>query len=437
MKMNVTVAFCLCVFATLTPMASATSVPVKAPDPGRGIIGVKIKVIPPVKIGGNFADAVYFVRVVADTDPFGAESFIQSNYSMGSNVYLLNAEPGRYVAIGCKFTNKPAPAGVGMPVAPGFSVGLSIAPGPGMVVFSKADILQTEVEVRAGAVVFMGEIKAQSSTKTRESDEAQAHYLRMISPAATDQGSMARALSGNLVYTAVFKSIVRGEAAETEFWSEATKEQFKNEPGWTNRIAGRSVAPVGGPAIRTSAGATGATSPIATNGTLPSDDFLSGVCVDVNTAKARANGQPEEAEKIARLVCQPVMTDWDSRGCRENSDQDQCKKRLSSLDVSLKSWGSSMLFAAAQAGRTSICSIMIAMGSDPNAAISTGWTPLMIAAAQNRPETVKLLLEKGANPNARNAEGKTPIAIAGEYPYPEINEMLAKAAAEAPVLPKN
>jgi len=70
------------------------------------------------------------------------------------------------------------------------------------VTFAKADILQTKVEASAGGVVFMAQIEAHSSTKTGESDEAQAHDLQVLAPDTAHQGSMARAFSGHMVYTA-------------------------------------------------------------------------------------------------------------------------------------------------------------------------------------------------------------------------------------------
>jgi hypothetical protein len=216
----------LFVLATLTPFSSAKPLPLESPDPGRGIIGVKVSVNSPARMGSSAADAVYFVRVTEDTDRFGAESLINSNYTKGHNVYLLNAKPGRYVAVGCEF-------------------GMLGSGGRGTTVFSKAGILQTEVEVTAGSIVFMGEIDAQSSTKTKESDEAEAHYLRMIDPAAANQAFMARALTGHYVYTSTFTSIERSKKAETEFWNEAAEKHFKNEPAWASRIAGRSASPVG------------------------------------------------------------------------------------------------------------------------------------------------------------------------------------------------
>jgi hypothetical protein len=354
----------LLLLAAITPVSSAKPLPLEPPDPGRGNIGVKVKVFPPAQTGWGSADVVYFVRVVEDSDRFGAEGVISSNYVKGGQIYLLNAKPGRYVAVGCEFV-------------------LGTAGDIGKAAFSRADILQTEVEVTAGGVVFMGAILAESSTNTQELDQAQAHYLRIIAPAATSKGFMARAFSGDYAYTAVFTSIVRDQAVAKAFWNKAIAKHFKDEPAWSSGLAARSLTPGG-----IAAGSTFTAS--------SSDRFLSVVCVDVNTAKARASGQPQEAAKIAHLICESIMTDWDSSGCRENVDQAPCKKRLASFDGSLKSAGSSMLYAAAEAGETSICSVMLAMGSDPNAAISTGKTPLMIAAESGRSEVVELLTKASA-----------------------------------------
>jgi ankyrin repeat protein len=387
----------LLLLAAITPVSSAKAPPLEPPDGSRGIIGVKVKVFPPAQTGWGSADVVYFARVVDDSDRFGAEGVISSNYVKGGHIYLLNAKPGRYVAVGCKFV-------------------LGTAGDIGQVVFSRADILRSEVEVGAGGVVFMGAIVAESSTNTRELDQAQAHYLSIIAPAAARKGFVARVFSREFAYTAVFTSVVRDPSAAKAFWNKAIAKHFKNEPAWANGLAVRSLTPGG-----VTAGSTGTAS--------SSDRFLSAVCVDVNTAKARASGQPQEAAKIARLICESILTDWVSSGCGEKPDQAPCRKRLASFDGSMTSAGSSLLFAAAEAGETAICSVMIAMGSDPNAAISTGWTPLMIAAAGNRPETVRLLLDRGASRDAKNPDGKTPAMIAAEAGHPAIVELLTKASA--------
>jgi Ankyrin repeats (3 copies) len=430
MKTAIAMACGLFVVATVDPLSAAKPMPLDAPDPGRGLIGVRVKVIPPARIGSIYCDAVYFVRVEADADRFGAESLIDSNYTDGRDVYLLNAKPGRYVAVGCKLAPKAAPMGPAAPVAPGFSVGVSFSVPAAKVTFAKADILQTEVEVRAGGVAFMGQIEAHSSTKTDESDEAQAHYLQVISPAAAHQGSAARMFSGHVVYSAAFKSIERGPAEETAFWDESIDKRFTNELAWASRIAHRSSSLVVAAAGSTSTGATQATPPAATGETASNEEFLSAVCVEVNTVKARATGQAKEAPEIARLVCQTVMTDWRAQGCRENPGLDPCKKRLASFDGSLRSSGSSMLFAAARAGQTSICSTLLGMGSDPNAAMSTSWTPLMVAAHEGQVDVVRILVAAGANLNARNSDGSTALDLATKAGKENVVEALRTVAAD-------
>ena len=213
-------AVALCLLLSTFPALQVLARPPKleAPDPSRGVIGVKIKVIAPAKIGHGWADAVYFVRVVEDSDRLAAENFIPSNYSKGKNVYLLNAKPGRYVAVACMF--EPAATGA-----------------HSTVVFSKADIPRTEIEVVPGGVVFMGVIEANSSSKMSESDEAQSHYLRLIAPTTAKKGFLARAFTYDYAYTATFKSLERDEAAEKGFWVDATDGHFNNEEAWWRIIA--------------------------------------------------------------------------------------------------------------------------------------------------------------------------------------------------------
>jgi len=226
MKTAITLCCGLFALATLTPFSSAKPLPLEAPDPGRGIIGVTVRVNSPARMGSSSADAVYFVRVVEDTDRFGAEGLINSNYVKGHNVYLLNAKPGRYVAVGCAFA----------------MVGSSAR---ATAVFSKAAIQQTEIEVKAGSVTFMGDIDVQSSTKMKDADEAETHYLRLVDPTAANQGALVHAMTLHYAYTATPTSIERSETAATKFWTEAAEKHFKNEPAWASCIASRSAPPVG------------------------------------------------------------------------------------------------------------------------------------------------------------------------------------------------
>ena len=101
MKRIEAVALSLLLFTCATLSALAKTPTLEPPVPSRGAIGVKVKLIPHSQMGYFNADAVYFVRVVDDSDRFASDSLIPSTYSKGTNVYLLNARPGRYVAVAC------------------------------------------------------------------------------------------------------------------------------------------------------------------------------------------------------------------------------------------------------------------------------------------------------------------------------------------------
>jgi hypothetical protein len=227
MNKTIAAAFSFFVIAALTPSTSALQVHLEAPDPARGLIGVTVDLRIHGTITGGVADTVYFVRAEKAAEAFGAESVIVSNFNKGGNVYLLNAEPGRYVAIGAEFLN----------------AGLTTRT---VVVFTKADLAQTEVEVRAGSVAFMGEIKAFGSMKQRELDPAQANSLNIILAHSKTLGAMDRVLNPNFAFPGVIKSVERGEAADSDFWNSASFNHFKYEPAWKSRIMARPILPVAG-----------------------------------------------------------------------------------------------------------------------------------------------------------------------------------------------
>lgn len=201
---------------------SAKSLPLEPPDPSRGVIGVRVGVVPPAKLGWKSADSVYFVRVVEDGDMLNAESVIPSNYSNGKDVYLLNARPGRYVAVACMWESSgPTPA------------------VNGVVAFAAVDIPRTLVEVVPGGTVFMGFIETGSSTKVEAADSAQSHYLRMVAPTAARESFLGRAMTGHYTYVATFKSISRDLIDELEFWSAASQKDFKRDEAWARVMSQR------------------------------------------------------------------------------------------------------------------------------------------------------------------------------------------------------
>jgi hypothetical protein len=223
MKKTIAIAVGLVLLATLTPSTPAISVHLAAPDPARGLIGVSFGFRLHRTVWGGGADTVYFVRAEKAAAEFGAEDVIVSNYDKAGNVYLLNAEPGRYVAIGAEF---PDPALTSRTV----------------VVFSASDIPRTEIEVRAKSVAFMGEIESEGSFKKRELDPVQTNSLNIILGHSKTLGAD-RVLNPNFAHPGVIKSIERGEAADSRFWNSARLNHFKNEAAWQSLINARPILP--------------------------------------------------------------------------------------------------------------------------------------------------------------------------------------------------
>jgi len=192
-------------------LAAAKGPSLPPPNPEQGSLAITLDAKPPAKIGKMQADQIFFVHLDSDADPSSATAIFPSNYSDGDHVYLLNAKPGRYVAVVAKLRN---PMSSGREFQ-GF--------------LSQEAIAQTETTVAAGRMAFMGKFSVQTSTKLDEADPAQAHYFRLLMP---ETGRLMQAMSGSMPYTAKLTKFARDPKAAEAFWTEATKDAFKNEPAW-------------------------------------------------------------------------------------------------------------------------------------------------------------------------------------------------------------
>ena len=190
-----------------------------APDPERGAIAVTVRGRFPL---GQKSPAiqVYFVRLAEDADMYSAESVIASDFSKGKQVYLLNAKPGRYVAVAARLRNQAA----------------FVAAGDYVVFFDRALIPQTAIEVTAGRIAFMGDLAVDLKVKMSEADEAQMHYLRLVEPEAARMGFMGRALSHEYMYRGELIELDREAATEKAFWTLARAKIFAGAPDWRGKV---------------------------------------------------------------------------------------------------------------------------------------------------------------------------------------------------------
>ena len=171
-------------------------------------------------------------------------------------------------------------------------------------------------------------------------------------------------------------------------------------------------------------GCVSASAPGTSGGRTQRGDLVYDVCMEVH---AKSVG-----ERMLPIVCQVVADD-----CRDNPGGDGCKKKLQPLDEKLKASGSSMMYAAAYAGRADVVRTMIGMGSDPNATVATGWTPLLIAAAEGHDATVATLLEAGADPNVKNQLGRTALMFASSKGFTAIAKNLLERGADVTLRDKS
>ena len=207
-------------FLLVAMSAYAEGLAFPKPNPERGGIAVTMRARLPA---GNKkpVDRVHFVRLGSQADMFAAESVVASSFSKEKQVYLLNAEPGRYVAVA---------ADLG---------GANLTTGEFKVFFDKATIAETEVEVTPGRIAFMGDFLIDLKVKMNKSDEAQAHYFLLIAPdaaAPAKKGFFSKGGSSVVPYRGDLVSVDREASTQTEFWTLARDKVFDNESAWRAEI---------------------------------------------------------------------------------------------------------------------------------------------------------------------------------------------------------
>ncbi len=192
------------------------------PDSRLGVIGVQVRAKGPTAVSGpSNARTVFFVKVKDDGGMLRATEIILSNYSSKKQVFLLNAEPGRYVAVGA------------------YAEGSTTLPTSN-VYFDGEMIPGTEVSLEAGQAVFMGRIVVKMKAGMKNADEVQAHYAKLIGSgtglAAPARGDSSFIPLGQITRAAEFKELARDVDIERDFWARAADKAFKSAPLWQESV---------------------------------------------------------------------------------------------------------------------------------------------------------------------------------------------------------
>lgn len=175
------------------------------------VIGVSIRTVT-LKIFKNKQNIVYFVRLDDDeTESVIGSRVLPANFVKGEYAYLVNARPGRYVAVASVF----------------FQTENSYNS-----LFDREVITSTVTDVGPGEFVFMGAIQVENRLKSlyqnieRHGDKEQLHYFNLLRP-----------VMYGTFYTGSLINADRSPAAEQSFLAVA-RDHFKDSE-WLPRIAKR------------------------------------------------------------------------------------------------------------------------------------------------------------------------------------------------------
>ncbi|MFC1679240.1 hypothetical protein ACFL2T_03405 [Elusimicrobiota bacterium] len=150
---------------------SGCSVPPQVRPDGRGgVVGIDLSLwsvsnkITDILLGDPHSPrSVHFARLDKGDDPLAGKELLESNYVIGSRAYLLNAPPGRYVAVAA---------------CADYSTSEKLVHN--LFLFPDSIVTNTEAEVSAGSVAFLGEYQLKQYILPREWSPAQTHYHKRI-----------------------------------------------------------------------------------------------------------------------------------------------------------------------------------------------------------------------------------------------------------------
>ena len=199
---------------------AATLPPEKPMSPEKSAIGLSLKVRAPVKVFTNKADAVYFVKLDEEKSIDAQNKIFHSNYVKGDQIYLLNAEPGKYVAV-ASYYKKNVPAFSAGPPQSGVSISINPPPENSFVTFfSEETITATEIVVPPGTVTFMGDLVVDNALGMKEADNSQVHFANLLYPGAKT-GFLTMAFSGKNYYRGSLNDLEKDTENEAEFLEDA------------------------------------------------------------------------------------------------------------------------------------------------------------------------------------------------------------------------
>lgn len=181
------------------------------PNPTMGSLGITMRFSHITQLIGTIpAGQIHFAKIDDGEDASRAGVVVPSNFSSKDQVFLLNAEPGRYAAVAAVFVSRGA------------------AQVPVSVFLSRQIIEKTTVIVSPGQMAYLGDVKVRTSRNMDDADPAQTHYWRLL-----------KGLPGALMGGGTLDTFTKDAASEKAFWTKAVKDAFRREPAWLDHVRPR------------------------------------------------------------------------------------------------------------------------------------------------------------------------------------------------------
>jgi hypothetical protein len=136
------------------------------PDPDHedvAVVGISVGTRTWIALWSEQVHTAGFIRLEEGDDPLDGENWVESNYAEGNRLYLLDAEPGDYVAVAVVRQEE-------------------TEEGRFFTFLDEEIIRSTRVTVRPGEVVYMGDYELKISQDRQGADDAQRHYEVLLYP---------------------------------------------------------------------------------------------------------------------------------------------------------------------------------------------------------------------------------------------------------------
>ena len=156
---------------------------------------------------------VVFARVEEGVDLTEAYELYESTYAYDGHLYLMNAEPGTYVAVATVNTKW-------VELGTTNEAGEEARTKKTRLCYLSRDLIeQTRVTVRPGEFAFMGRIVGDQSGRFGDGDDCQRHFMTLME-GEEDRSGFMKALSGESSGRIDLKELDKSPAARREFLTE-------------------------------------------------------------------------------------------------------------------------------------------------------------------------------------------------------------------------